>query len=174
MNYDDYIDKIPNFPKEGILFYDIAPLLYNQLAFKSIIEEIAKNIEACKPDLIVAIESRGFLVASALSIVMDKGFLMVRKKGKTPGKTISYEYQLEYGTDLLEIRENINIKDKKIVIVDDLLATGGTVQAAINLVKKTGASVCCLAFLIELIELGGRKKLEDQFKDFNIFSVLKY
>jgi len=174
MNYDDYIDKIPNFPKEGILFYDIAPLLYNQLAFKSIIEEIAKNIEACKPDLIVAIESRGFLVASALSIVMDKGFLMVRKKGKTPGKTISYEYQLEYGTDLLEIRENINIKDKKIVIVDDLLATGGTVQAAINLIHKTGASVCCLAFLIELAELGGRKKIEDKVKDFNIFSVLKY
>jgi adenine phosphoribosyltransferase len=116
MNYDDYIDKIPNFPKEGILFYDIAPLLYNQLAFKSIIEEIAKNIEACKPDLIVAIESRGFLVASALSIIMDKGFLMVRKKGKTPGKTISYEYQLEYGTDLLEIRENINIKDKSTLI----------------------------------------------------------
>lgn len=159
MNLKEHIRSVPDFPKPGILFYDISTLLANGAAWKYAIDHLAASLRADKPDLIVGIDARGFLVAAPLAVALGIGFVMVRKRGKLPGKTIAYDYALEYGTNTIEIQADAVKPGQRIVVVDDLLATGGTAAAAIHLVQKIGAQPVRAAFIIELTFLDGRTKL---------------
>ncbi len=155
---ETYISKIPDYPKPGILFYDISSLMIEDKAFYSSISLLKDVIKKYQFELIAGIDARGFIFASALAYSLKKGLVMIRKKNKLPGKKISYEYDLEYGTDTLEI--NVNLTNKRIIVVDDLLATGGTAEATTNLIKKSGGEVSCFVSLIELDFLEGRKRIE--------------
>ena len=155
----NYIREVPNFPKPGILFYDISTLLADHQAWKKTILELAEKIKYYKPDLLVGIESRGFLLAAPLAIILKCGFIMIRKKGKLPGQIMPYDYDLEYGTDTLEIQTDITKPHQRVVILDDLLATGGTLRAAINLVEKINLKPVASACIIELAFLKGREKI---------------
>ena len=159
----DHIRQIPDFPKPGILFYDISTLLAHAKAWHATVDVLAAAIRPHKPDLLVGIESRGFLVAAPLALKLDCGFVMVRKKGKLPGATIPYSYNLEYGTDTVEIQADAIVPGQRVVVLDDLLATGGTLSAAIALLQKVGADVRAAACIIELVFLNGRSKLNVPF-----------
>ncbi len=156
----DHVAEIPDFPKPGTLFYDISPLLAHSGAWAEAVEELADAIEPFSPDLLVGIESRGFLVAAPLAYRMGCGFVMIRKQGKLPGDTIKLEYSLEYGTDAVEIKKDFIKPGLRVVILDDLLATGGTARATMELLNQVGANVVGAAFLIELVGLGGRERLD--------------
>lgn len=160
MELKDYIRSIQDYPKEGILFRDITTLLKDKDAFKLAIDKMAEQVKDKKVDLIVGAESRGFLIGSALAYKMNCGFIPVRKKGKLPYKTISKEYALEYGTDTLYMHEDAIKKGDNVLVVDDLIATGGTALAMIKMVEKLGGNVIGSSFLIELEELNGRKEIE--------------
>ena len=160
MELIDYIRNIQDYPKQGILFRDITTLLQNKDAFKYAIDKMAEQISSEKIDYIVGAESRGFLVGSALAYKLNCGFIPVRKKGKLPYKTISEEYALEYGTDTLYMHEDALKKGDRVLIVDDLIATGGTALAMIKMVEKLEGIVVGSSFLIELKELNGRKEIE--------------
>ena len=160
MELKDYIRNIKDYPKEGILFRDITTLLKDKDAFKFAIDKMAEQVKDKKVDLIVGAESRGFLIGSALAYKMNSGFIPVRKKGKLPYKTISEEYALEYGTDTLFMHEDAIKKGDNVLVVDDLIATGGTALAMIKMVEKLGGTVIGSSFLIELEELNGRKEIE--------------
>lgn len=160
MELKDYIRSIQDYPKEGILFRDITTLLKDKDAFKLAIDKMAEQVKDKKVDLIVGAESRGFLIGSALAYKMNCGFIPVRKKGKLPYKTISEEYDLEYGTDTLYMHEDAIKKGDNVLVVDDLIATGGTALAMIKMVEKLGGNVIGSSFLIELEELNGRKEIE--------------
>ena len=160
MELKDYIRSIQDYPKEGILFRDITTLLKDKDAFKLAIDKMAEQVKDKKVDLIVGAESRGFLIGSALAYKMNCGFIPVRKKGKLPYKTISEEYALEYGTDTLYMHEDAIKKGDNVLVVDDLIATGGTALAMIRMVEKLGGNVVGSSFLIELEELNGRKEIE--------------
>ena len=164
------IRDVPDFPKPGILFKDITPVLQDPKAFRAVIDRLADRYETNRPDAIVAIESRGFLLGSALAYRLGIGLSLVRKPKKLPWKKIRVDYALEYGTDALEAHEDAVAKGQRVVIVDDLLATGGTAGAAVQLVEKLGATVqeCC--FVIELGFLEGRKKLAPA----TAFSLIQY
>ena len=159
MELKDYIRNIKDYPKEGILFRDITTLLKDKDAFKLAIDKMAEQVKDKKVDLIVGAESRGFLIGSALAYKMNCGFIPVRKKGKLPYKTISEEYALEYGTDTLFMHEDAIKKGDNVLVVDDLIATGGTALAMIKMVEKLGGNVIGSSFLIELEELNGRKEI---------------
>ncbi len=159
MNLIDYIAKVTDFPKPGIMFYDISPLLANGPVWQDTIKILAEQIKSYKPDLIVGIESRGFLLAAPLAFHMGIGFALIRKSGKLPGKTLKFDYGLEYGQATLELQQSAVKKGQKIVVVDDVLATGGTIGAAIQLLEQAGANVACTAFLIELLGLKGAEKI---------------
>ena len=154
---ENLINKIPDYPKPGILFYDISTLIFNKDAFSSCINYLAEIASNYEFDHIASIDARGFIFGSALAYKLDKGLIMIRKKGKLPGKVISHTYELEYGSDTLEI--NVDTKEKKIALVDDLLATGGTASAAINLIEKSGGFACCFFSIIQLDFLKGFKKI---------------
>jgi adenine phosphoribosyltransferase len=156
----DHVGEIPDFPKPGILFYDISPLLAHSGAWAEVVEQLAEVIAPYSPDLLVGIESRGFLVAAPLAFRLGCGFVMIRKRGKLPGDTITQEYALEYGTDAVEIKKDFIKPGQRVVILDDLLATGGTARATMELLNQVGANVVGAAFLIELVGLGGREKLD--------------
>ena len=160
MDIKNHIRGIPDFPKPGILFYDISTLLANADAWQFAINELVKEVAPLKPDLLAGIESRGFLLAAPLALELGLGFTMIRKQGKLPGPCVKYEYQLEYGTDILEVQEDAVKPGEKIVLLDDLLATGGTMLAATELLRKVGADVIGSACIIELNFLNGRKKLD--------------
>lgn len=160
MTFKDHIRGIPDFPKPGILFYDISPLLANAEAWRAAIRELAERISAWEPDLLVGIESRGFLIAAPLALELGKGFTMVRKRGKLPGDTVEYSYDLEYGTDTVEMQSDAIKPGARVVMLDDLLATGGTMSAAIHLARRMEADVVGAAFLIELDFLEGTKRLD--------------
>jgi adenine phosphoribosyltransferase len=160
MDLKQHIRSIPDFPKPGILFYDISTLLAHPEAWRTTVERLAERVRPQRPDLLVGIESRGFLVAAPLAFAIGGGFAMVRKKGKLPGKTIRYSYDLEYGTDTIEIQEDAITPGQRVVIVDDLLATGGTMQAAVELVRRQGGTVVAGACIIELGFLNGRRRVE--------------
>ena len=170
MNYKDYIETIPDFPIEGILFRDITPLLANGEAYKSAIKEIAEFVKSVGGEAVYGPESRGFVIGCPVATELGIGFVPVRKPGKLPRKTVSHEYELEYGTNKLEITADSFIKGQKVVVVDDLLATGGTVEATIKMVEENGGEVVGVAVLIELEDLKGRETL----KDYNVFSLMKY
>lgn len=159
MNLKDHIRGVPDFPKPGILFYDISPLLAHAEAWKTAIDRLADVVASYEPDVLVGIESRGFLVAAPLALRLGKGFLMVRKRNKLPGDRISHTYDLEYGTDTIEVQADAIRPGQKIVVLDDLLATGGTMAGAIQLLRQVGGDVKAAAFLIELTFLNGRDKL---------------
>lgn len=163
MDLKDYIRGIPDFPVEGVLFYDISTLLADADAWQVTTGRLAKAISALQPDVLAGIESRGFLVAAPLALKLGLGFTMVRKKGKLPGPTIPLEYELEYGTDVIEIQEDAVKPGQKVVLLDDLLATGGTMAAAVALFRKVGADVVGGACIIELNFLNGRDKLDIPF-----------
>ena len=154
-----YIRAIPDFPTKGILFRDITPLLQHGPAFRQAIRMLAARHEGRRPDAVVAIESRGLIVGSALAYELGVGVVPVRKKGKLPHKTYQASYTLEYGTDTLEIHQDALAKGAQVLLVDDLLATGGTMGATIQLIEQCGGRIIELAFLIELTALNGRARL---------------
>ncbi len=160
MNLKDHIREVPDFPKPGILFYDISTLLAHANAWRAAIDQLAEAVAPFKPDILAGIESRGFLVAAPLALELGCGFAMIRKAGKLPGATIPYTYDLEYGTDTIEVQEGAVEPGQKVAILDDLLATGGTVEASVALLRKLGADVVKCAFLIELTFLGGADRLD--------------
>ncbi|MCH7935648.1 MAG: adenine phosphoribosyltransferase [Proteobacteria bacterium] len=161
MDLKDHIRSIPDFPKPGILFYDISTLLADADAWQVALGRLAKMVGQYQPDVLAGIESRGFLVAAPLASRLGLGFTMIRKKGKLPGDIIGHEYELEYGTDTIEIQSDAVEKGQRVVILDDLLATGGTMAASIELLNKVGAEVVGAACIIELTFLDGRSKLND-------------
>ena len=159
MDLKDHIRSIPDFPKEGVLFYDISTLLAHADAWQVALGRLAKMVGQYQPDMLAGIESRGFLVAAPLASRLGLGFTMIRKKGKLPGDVISHEYDLEYGTDTIEIQSDAVEKGQRVAILDDLLATGGTMAASIELLKQVGAEVVGSACIIELTFLNGRSRL---------------
>jgi adenine phosphoribosyltransferase len=164
MDLKEHIRGIPDFPKPGILFYDISTLLAHPDAWQVTMGRLAKIVGGYQPDILAGIESRGFLVAAPLALKLGCGFAMIRKKGKLPGATIEYEYELEYGTDTIAIQADAVAPGQRVVILDDLLATGGTMAAAIELFRKVNAEVTGSAAIIELTFLGGRSKLDVPFE----------
>lgn len=159
MDYRTYIRDIPDFPKPGILFRDITPLLGNGPVYQSAIETLANRARAWNADVIVGPEARGYVVGAPLAIALGLGFVPVRKKGKLPSETVAVTYDLEYGTDILEIHADAVQPGQRVVVADDLLATGGTMSATIELVQKLGGQVVGSAFFIELLPLLGRQHL---------------
>ena len=164
------IRHVPDFPKPGILFYDITTLLRDPAGFHQAIDSLAAPFAEDGIDLVVGIESRGFIFGSAVADRLGAGFAPVRKPGKLPSTTIRVSYDLEYGSDALEIHDDAIARGQRVLIVDDLLATGGTAKATTALVSRLGGDVCALAFLIELVGLNGREKLAGQ----TLHTVLKY
>lgn len=159
-----HIRGIPDFPKPGILFYDISTLLRHGPAWRTAMARMARAISPYKPDLLAGIESRGFLVAAPLALELGLGFIMLRKRGKLPGERIGLDYALEYGTDRVEMQADAISPGQRVVILDDLLATGGTMAAGIGLLRQAGAVVPAAAALIELSFLDGRRKLDVPFE----------
>ena len=170
MNLCEHIRKIPDFPREGILFRDITPLLSNPDAFKYAISKMTGIAKDLKPDVIVGIESRGFMFAIPISMNLGLPFVPVRKKGKLPYQTVSVSYELEYGGDSLEIHTDALTPGTRVLIVDDLIATGGTVKACVELVGGLNAKVVGVVTLIDLVDI----RNEDWFPDININSLIKY
>jgi adenine phosphoribosyltransferase len=153
------VRKVPDFPKPGILFYDISTIMADATAWTCAIDAMAANVAAFQPTAIAGIESRGFLMGAPVAYKLGLGLVMVRKRGKLPGRVIQHTYDLEYGTDTVEIVEGIVKPGSRVVLVDDLLATGGTAKASIDLLTGVGADVAGAAFLIELLNLGGAARV---------------
>ncbi|RKY25531.1 MAG: adenine phosphoribosyltransferase [Planctomycetota bacterium] len=166
----EFIRDVPDFPKKGIVFKDITPLLKNAAAFRRAAKEIADRYRGQKVDAVLGIEARGFIIGAAVAQKLGTGFLPVRKPGKLPYKTRSASYELEYGTDTLEIHEDAVAKGDRILIVDDLLATGGTMNACCGLVESLGGVIVGIAFLVELDFLKGREKLSGH----EVVSLINY
>jgi len=169
-NLRQYIRSVPDFPKKGIVFRDITTLMKDKNAFNTVIDLLYQHYQSFQVDKVVSVESRGFIFGSALAYKLGAGFVPVRKPGKLPANTIRQEYQLEYGTDALEIHTDAIAHGERVIIVDDLLATGGTVRAACNLVESLGGTILELSFLIELAFLQGRKKIDG----YKVFSLITY
>lgn len=169
-NLKNYIRNIPDFPKAGILFRDITTLLKDKKAFKLAVDTLANKYKDKKIDVVVAVEARGFILGGAIAHKLNAGFVPVRKKGKLPWKTNSVTYDLEYGTDTLEMHHDAIKPGEKVLIVDDLLATGGTVKAVTDLVRQLEGEIVGIAFLIELSDLKGIDKL----KEYSVYSLIKY
>jgi adenine phosphoribosyltransferase len=163
MQLKQHIREVPDFPKPGILFYDISTLLAHPGAWRSTVDQLGKLVAEMRPDMLVGIESRGFLVAAPLALQMNLGFAMVRKPGKLPGATIGHDYDLEYGSDRIELQEGMIKPGQRVVVLDDLLATGGTLAASIALLRRVGADVVGAACIIELSFLNGRSRLDVPF-----------
>jgi adenine phosphoribosyltransferase len=160
MDLKTRIAQIPEFPKPGILFYDISPLLGDGAAWREAIDQLADRIAPYKADVLIGIESRGFLAAAPLAYKLGIGFAMIRKRGKLPGSLLGHDYALEYGTDRVEIQADAVKPGQRVVVLDDLLATGGTMAAAIRLLRLCGADVVGTGFIIELGFLNGRSQLD--------------
>lgn len=170
MDLKEKIRSIPDFPKPGILFRDITTLLKDADAFQEVIEQLAARYAKLPIDIIAGIESRGFIFGAALAARLKKGFIPIRKPGKLPAKTYSAEYSLEYGTDRIEMHADAVQQGSRVLLIDDLLATGGTMQAACRLVEQAGGTVSECAFVIELAFLNGKEKL----KGYTVFSMIGY
>jgi adenine phosphoribosyltransferase len=164
------IREVPDFPKKGILFYDITTLLKDNLGFATLIDALAEYYLPQKVDLVLGIEARGFIFGPALAYRLNAGFVPVRKPGKLPSVTVKAEYELEYGSNTLEIHKDAIEKGQRVIIVDDLLATGGTAEATAKLATSLGAQIAGLGFVVELDFLSGRKKLQS----YDVLSLLHY
>jgi adenine phosphoribosyltransferase len=160
MDLKQHIRQVPDFPKPGILFYDISTLLAHPAAWQETVRQLEAAIRPQQPDLLAGIESRGFLVAAPLALQLGLGFVMVRKQGKLPGPTIPFTYDLEYGQDTIEIQQDAVQPGQRVVVLDDLLATGGTMRASADLLRHVGAEVTGCGCIIELRFLEGRAKLD--------------
>ena len=172
MELNKYIRSIPDYPKKGILFRDITTLIKNKEAFKETIDQLGKLALKITFDKLVAVESRGFVFASALAYNLSKPLILVRKKGKLPADTFSQDFVLEYGKATIEIHKDSINKNDSVLIVDDLIATGGTSEAAAKLVEKSGGKVAGFIFVINLFDLGGIKKLEE--KGYKALSLIEF
>lgn len=170
MNLNDYVASIPDFPSKGILFRDITPLMADGPAFRYACDELTTYAKKIGAEVVAGPESRGFIFGCPVAYNLDIGFVPVRKPNKLPRKTVSISYELEYGTNELHIHEDAIKPGQKVLIIDDLLATGGTVDAAIKLVEQLGGEVAGCAFLIELEDLKGREKLSG----YDVFTLMKY
>ena len=164
------IREVPDFPKKGILFYDITTLLKDKVGFATLIDALSEYYLLKKIDLVLGIEARGFIFGPALAYRLNAGFVPVRKPGKLPAATAKYDYALEYGTATLEIHKDAIQKGQRVIIVDDLLATGGTAEATAKLATSLGAEIAGLGFVVELDFLNGREKL----KQYDVYSLLRY
>jgi len=162
MDLKEYIRSIPNYPKKGILFRDITTLIKDEKAFTETINQIVEKAQKFKVEKIAAVESRGFVFASAVSYILKKPFIMLRKKNKLPAETYSADFQLEYGTATIEVHKDSIKKNDSVLIIDDLIATGGTAEAAAKLVKISGGNIAGFIFVINLFDLGGCDKLKKQ------------
>ena len=167
---EEYIRDVPDFPKKGIVFKDITTLLKDKDALKRAVDEMYEIVKDLEIDKVIGVESRGFIFSPLLAYKLNAGFVPVRKPGKLPAEVISEEYELEYGTDKLEIHKDAINEGDKVLIVDDLIATGGTAKAVCRMVERLGGEIVGLEFLIELTFLKGREKL----KEYNVFSIIKY
>jgi adenine phosphoribosyltransferase len=164
MDLRDHIRGIPDFPKPGILFHDISTLLAHGEAWAIAMSRMSALVRRHQPDLVAGVESRGFLIAAPLALALGCGFVMLRKPGKLPGRVLGHDYALEYGNDRIEVQEGMVPAGARVVVVDDLLATGGTMAAGITLLRRVGAVVPAAAALIELSFLAGRKRLDVPFE----------
>jgi adenine phosphoribosyltransferase len=164
------IREVPDFPKKGILFYDITTLLKDKVGFATLIDRLSEHYVDQKIDLVLGMEARGFIFAPALAYRLNAGFVPVRKVGKLPAETVKFDYALEYGTNSLEMHRDAIQKGQRVLIVDDLLATGGTAEATAKLASLLGAEITGLSFVVELDFLGGRQKL----KGYEVMSLLHY
>ena len=164
------VRDVPDFPKPGILFRDLTPLMGDGAAMRACVDLLAERIAPLNADVVVAVESRGFIFGAPVAAALGLGFAPVRKPGKLPHKTLRRTYDLEYGTDSLEMHDDAVAKGQRVLIVDDLLATGGTAKATVDLVTRLGGTVHALAFLIELVALNGRQRLGNH----TLHTVLKY
>lgn len=169
MDLKRHIRQVPDFPKPGIQFYDISTLLAHAGAWRTTVDRMGEALLPYRPDVLVGIESRGFLVAAPLALILGCGFAMVRKRGKLPAATVPLTYDLEYGSDTIEIHADAIAQGQRVVVVDDLLATGGTLAAAISLCRAIGGEVAAAACIIELTFLGGRDRIDVPFS-----SVVSY
>ena len=172
MELSKYIRSIPDYPKKGILFRDITTLIKNKEAFRETINQLGNLASKIKFDKLVAIESRGFIFASALSYNLSKSLILMRKKGKLPSDTFSQDFILEYGKTTIEVHKDSINKNDSVVIIDDLIATGGTSEAAAKLVERSGGKVAGFIFVINLYDLGGVKKLKE--KGYEAFSLMEF
>ena len=172
MNLKDFIRSIPDYPKKGILFRDITTLIKDENAFKECVDQLTKIIKNLEFDKIAAIEARGFIFASAVSYNLSKPLILMRKKNKLPAETHSVEFELEYGRATIEIHKDAVNKNEKIIIIDDLIATGGTAEAGAKLVEKSNGQVSGFVFVISLFDLGGKKFL--QKKGYKVFSLIDF
>ena len=154
------IRTVPHYPKQGIMFRDITTLLKDPVGLRATVDELARRYADMKIDKVAGIESRGFIVGAPLAYVLGKGFIPIRKKGKLPAETIGHDYELEYGTDRIEIHTDAIEKGERVLLVDDLIATGGTAEAACKLIEKIGGQIVECCFVIDLPDIGGRKRLE--------------
>ena len=170
MDLKDFIRDVPDFPQAGILFRDITPILKNSEAFNTVIDLIRQECYELNFDTIVGVESRGFIFGAPLACAMDKSFVPVRKEGKLPGDTISASYSLEYGSNTLEIHDGDIAPGSRVLVIDDLLATGGTIEATAKLVERSQGIVAGIGLVIELTGLGGRERL----KKYDVFSLIQY
>ena len=172
MNLKDFIRSIPDYPKKGILFRDITTLIKDEKAFSETIDKIVEKSKNITFDKIAAIESRGFVFASAVSYIMKKPFIMLRKKDKLPADVHSVDFELEYGTATIEVHKDSINKNDKVLIIDDLIATGGTAEAAAKLVEISGGKVACFIFVINLFDLGGSDNLKK--KDYMVENLIEF
>ena len=163
MDLKKHIRAVPDFPKPGILFYDISTLLAHAKAWQATVQRLEEALKPFRPELLVGIESRGFLVAAPLALSLGCGFVMVRKRGKLPGPTIPLSYDLEYGTDTVEVQADAIKPGQRVIVLDDLLATGGTLSAAVRLCRLVGGDVVAAACIIELAFLNGRERIDVPF-----------
>lgn len=170
MDLKDYIANVPDFPRPGILFRDITPLLQSPTAFRHALDLLKRSIDAHPIDALAAIDARGFLIAAPLALELGKPLLPVRKEGKLPREAVKVSYDLEYGSSAMEMHRDSLSPGDRVLVVDDLLATGGTAEATVKLVEALGGVVAGLAFLVELSDLGGR----DRFKDYPIATVIQF
>ena len=169
----DYIRTIPDFPHEGIMFRDVTTLFADPRGFRMAIDQMLQPFAGVKIDKVVGLEARGFIMGGAIAHQLSIGFVPIRKKGKLPGKTISQDYTLEYGQATMEIHTDAIQPGEKVLVVDDLLATGGTAEAGIKLLQKLGAEIVSTSFIIDLPDLGGRKKLEAMSMDVQILCAFE-
>lgn len=166
------IRTVPHYPKQGIMFRDITTLLKDPVGFRMAIHELANRYTGVKIDKIAGIESRGFILGAPLAYLLGVGFVPIRKKGKLPSETIGHDYELEYGTDRIEIHTDAIISGEKVLLVDDLIATGGTAEAAVSLINKIGGEIVECCFVIDLPDLGGRRRLENH--GCKVFSLCEF
>lgn len=170
MELKKYIRDIPDFPKKGILFHDVTTLFKNYEAYNYVLEKFKEKYQEMKIDYVAGIDARGFIIGGTIASILKCGFIPIRKPGKLPAEVLSEEYQLEYGTDTVEIHSDALQKGDRIIVVDDLVATGGTLLAGVKLVERLGGVVVGVGTIIDMPDLGGREKL----KDYDFFKLVEY